>query len=496
MNPAAKYVSKKLKPLIKAVPTILHGTKDLAIKLSKLELQPGRRFFIVTGDVVAFYPNIPIRKCIDIVANMYWQKYEPSDRAKEFIQLSANPQYYYEKELELFRRCLEVGNTKLVTQFQHDLYLQLRGLAMGVADSPDLANLYGWYFEDKMDIVHHPRIPLYGRYIDDCLAIVYADSVGEALTICEQIKFDGCVIEWSASDLFQPFLDMCIYRDKNFKLQHMPYRKARNHQERIPWISHHPLDVKRGTFIGEMSRLATLSSTHHAYLEALKGLVALYVKRGYPTELVMHWLKNNITKRWTNRLSVTEHAPADVLVLKTEFNPVWNYFNATELGNTIFGYWREWLTRAEAGNLSHSEGFPRVPSQYTSDVVATRGLMAAVSDDGARVLVPDIRQVNILQKRVITSRKRTRNLLDLSSLWKNTVLLELDRRVLSNQDSNRQVSIPIDDTIARMHSLQMGESHISSRKRETDDVSDNETSYGLYAIKRRRSPGGNWWKSG
>src|SRR5205085_1794490 len=58
MNPAATYVSKKLKPIIKLTPTIIHGTKDLAIKFSQLKLQQSCTWYIVTGDVVAFYPNI------------------------------------------------------------------------------------------------------------------------------------------------------------------------------------------------------------------------------------------------------------------------------------------------------------------------------------------------------------------------------------------------------------------------------------------------------
>src|SRR6202050_3927005 len=73
----------------------------------------------------------------------------------------------------------------------------------------------------------------------------------------------------------------------------MPYRKAQSHQERIPWISHHPLDVKRGTFIGEMSRLATISSLHSTYCDAIKSLAALYIARGYPSDLVYHWLSIN-----------------------------------------------------------------------------------------------------------------------------------------------------------------------------------------------------------
>jgi hypothetical protein len=156
------------------------------------------------------------------------------------------------REYELFERCLLTGNTNLITQFDNKVYKQLVGLAMGVADSPDLANLYGWHFERKCNVLKSPVIPFYGRYIDDCLAIVYADSEIEALNIVADIQFDNCVIEWNASDFSQPFLDMLIYKDQYGRLQHMPYRKSRNHLERIPWISHHPLDVKRGTFIGEI----------------------------------------------------------------------------------------------------------------------------------------------------------------------------------------------------------------------------------------------------
>ena len=43
-NPAAKYISKKLKPLIEAAPTILKGTKDLAQKLSKVNLDTNRQW--------------------------------------------------------------------------------------------------------------------------------------------------------------------------------------------------------------------------------------------------------------------------------------------------------------------------------------------------------------------------------------------------------------------------------------------------------------------
>ena len=145
--------------------------------------------------------------------------------------------------------------------------------------------MYGYYFERRSRVLEHPNIFYYGRYIDDCLAIVYAENNLEAIELLSSlIQFDNCVIEWAKPGSSQPFLDMLLYQDGNNELQHMPYRKAGNHQERIPWISAHPYDVKRGTFLGEMSRMAVLSSKEEHYNEALRGLVSLYIHRGYPAD--------------------------------------------------------------------------------------------------------------------------------------------------------------------------------------------------------------------
>ena len=429
-NPAAKYVSVCLKSLIKETPTVINGTKDLAIKLSKLKLLPNRQYFIVTGDVVAFYPSIPIKKCCDIVAQLWW---EHRFGEKEASDLTETELY----EAQVFTECLLVGNTELITQFQEKLYLQLRGLAMGVADSPDLANLYGWYFERNAQVTSHPAIAYYGRYIDDCLAIVYASSKAEALNHLKIVAFDDCVIEWEASDQFQVFLDMTIYRDEHNMLQHMPYRKSLSHQERIPWISHHPLDVKRGTFIGEMSRLATLSSLKSHYLDAVKGLVALYIKRGYPEEHVLKWLKDNIATRWEKRLNEDVRRHDEVLVLKSSFNTAWNYFSATELGNTILGFWRDWLTHAEAN--TYNIHFPRF-SESTGDLETSADLEVQLTGSTGPYRLPDIRKIGILNRRMIVSRKRTRNLFDLTNLWKREVLLKLDQVVLEDNHTHDDTS--------------------------------------------------------
>ena len=278
---------------------------------------------------------------------------------------------------------------------------------MGVSSSPTLANLFGWFFERECKILEHPNIIFYGRYIDDCLAIVYADSEVEALSIVNKVKISTCTIEWNSDQASQPFLDMLLFKDEFNQLQHKPYRKIGSHQERIPWISHHPLDVKRGTFIGEMSRLSTLSSEISSYKDAMQSLVALYITRGYPSDLVSHWLKDNITERWNKRLSVVKVDKPEVLVLKSKFNTAWNYFNATELGNNILGYWREWIEHADKHQFDAE--FPWF-KETLGDVDPRSEHMLFIDEGPIGSFVPDIRKINILNRRMLVSRKRTRKI--------------------------------------------------------------------------------------
>lgn len=155
-------------------------------------------------------------------------------------------------------------------------------------------------------------------------------------------------MEWSVSEWNAPFLDMWVYIDGkgslNPSIQWHPYCKALNHHERIPFVTNHPKDVKKGAFISEMSRLAMLSSKHSHYQSALLELQLMYEARGYPTTLVTRWISDHAQKRWENRLApsrkeLQRESPVPLLVVKTEFNPVWDQFNVHELMTTIRNTW-------------------------------------------------------------------------------------------------------------------------------------------------------------
>jgi hypothetical protein len=130
--PAGKFVSKMLKPIVDRCRYVIKGTKHLAQLLSKLELDTSRKVWIVSGDIEAFYPNIPLKEAIDLMLTFYNNHYK-----------DASPE-----EREVFRRCLVVANSSVIMDFQGQCYEQLDGLAMGQAPSPDIANLWGAYFEE------------------------------------------------------------------------------------------------------------------------------------------------------------------------------------------------------------------------------------------------------------------------------------------------------------------------------------------------------------
>ena len=251
--------------------------------------------------------------------------------------------------------------------------------------------------------------------------------------------------------------------------------------ERIPWISHHPIDVKRGTFIGEMSRLAVLCSLQTHYKDAIHDLKGLYLKRGYPESLINKWIKDNITKRWNNRLinlasqqakiGSADQEDAGILVLKSHFNPVWNYFSAKELGETVLGFWDSYLEKQESPegqrSLPADFNFPLLPSGWAglgpedASKIRPEYLTSLWTSEGKKPM-PDVRKIGITKKKIIVSRKRTRNLFDLASLWKKTVISRFEKNALDPDENIEEQSSDME-----IGNLSDYEEYISNNRRNT-----------------------------
>ena len=302
---------------------------------------------------------------------------------------------------------------------------------------------YGAWFEIiQGQVLNQPRLIYYKRYIDDIFAIVTADSEQDALDFAKNlINFAGCRITWDASIATCPFLDVLVFKDPRDPehIHFTPYRKQHNHLERIPWISHHPLDVKRGTYLGEMSRLAALCSKFEYYQDAMHSLQGLYKARGYPTALTSQWTRNNLSNKWENRYdSQSRHdneteEKATFVVLKSEFNPVLNYFNAKELGDTIVSSWRRSMEMwaddkiPDAYKDDWTLGQKWIKGELEQGRLFPETVVSSKGGKDTSPKLPDVTKLNSLMRaRWLVSRRRTRNLFDLTNLWKRIVLSNVD----------------------------------------------------------------------
>jgi hypothetical protein len=172
-NPAAKYISKSLKPVLANRPYVLKGTKDMAIRLNSTNISVTRKKFLVSFDVEAFYPNIPVDDAIREVSRTWKEEMQPSLT-----------------DMAMFKMGIELACKNLVCQFNGSYFLQAKGIAMGVACSPDIANIYGAMFEEyfmDQSSTANKNVAFYGRFIDDGFMILYADNAAEALSYAKKL---------------------------------------------------------------------------------------------------------------------------------------------------------------------------------------------------------------------------------------------------------------------------------------------------------------------
>ena len=354
-NPASKVLAKTIRPYIEQCPWVIKGSKDFVKKLADVKIPQGRKAYIVSADVVAFYPSVDTKKLREIL-NIFAEKTIIPD---EMARGNHSPEWA-ERRLDYYNRLFEIALAEPVMTFNERIVCQTKGLPMGAAGSPDAANIFGIWFEFEWieKVTGNDDILFYGRYLDDIYNIVLAEGPDEALEMLSFISLGDVKLLWEPPSDQANFLDLST-RIQGDRIFHEPFVKAMSHRERIPWSSAHPLDVKKGTFSSEISRLATLCSDHTTYINQCQEAVNLYIGRGYPPALVTKWLKGQQQKRWEDRVAEksVEDPARTFFTLKTHFNEAWKSFNVGELESRIISHWRGYTpTRVAGKKRRHEEG--------------------------------------------------------------------------------------------------------------------------------------------
>ncbi len=267
-SPSAKLVSKYLKPAYAKLPWIIQSTREFVDLIGKVKLTPGKKVYMCTGDVAAMYTNIDKSKARRAAQDVFEHFKLPTGKVDALLS------------------AIDMANNHNYVEFNGRIFHQEKGLAMGTACSPDLANLALGGYEQVRKIPFRKGILLYARYIDDIFALVEAESEQEARSYCLD-HIGPLRLSWEVSDTRIHFLDVEVYISSDkASLCYKPYRKPLNHYSRIPWSSSHPKHVKKSVFSGELARLAINSSNRDNYLHAAAEFRNVLRLRGWPTEVL------------------------------------------------------------------------------------------------------------------------------------------------------------------------------------------------------------------
>ena len=127
---------------IKSSPTILLNSRMLATELLKIQVTMVQKAFMLSADVEGFHPNVPLSPIHDVVEH-------------------ATTKHHGELKGQLARELCSIANNYLVFRYGSNLFWHTNGLAIEVASSPHIANLYAAKYEQHKQSLTH--VLLYKR---------------------------------------------------------------------------------------------------------------------------------------------------------------------------------------------------------------------------------------------------------------------------------------------------------------------------------------------
>ncbi|SJL17766.1 uncharacterized protein ARMOST_21327 [Armillaria ostoyae] len=358
---ASAWVDFHIRPFLSRFDWILPDSKTFCRKLLDVRLQPGEEIWLVSGDVVSMYPNIPIEDGILQIATMLGAPSMAFSTLEEAVNLDINNKD--ELIILLLRLVLQFN----YTSFGGRTFHQVIGTAMGTALAPTYANLFLAGYEVTALVEFEHCLRFYGRFIDDTFAIIVV-SLDQVLKFQERFGnlHPNMKMEWSQSQLHLAFLDVHVSVEDvpgtvawstRREIVTRVFQKSLNAYLYIPWKSCHSVQSKKAWVKGELIRYVRISSRE----EDFKKMQVLFIQRlrdrGYPGK----WLRtvfSEVSYVIERRNALKSHSPSPpwecdsrLYVLKLTHNPVWDSIDLSPIWKTLRDAW------LECGLGRHSDRF-------------------------------------------------------------------------------------------------------------------------------------------
>lgn len=221
---ASKFLDRKLKSIMEMAPSFIGSSTDLLRTLQKSRFPP--ECVLVTADIRAMYPSIPIEDGVLAVERM----------VKRFCNCIGST--IKESEIPLVVDLLRFVMTSTYLKYKEQVYRQVKGTAMGTPAAVPYASIFVMdieltLFETRLKINPSPEyrsalfrdnertwqtdwVLLYKRFIDDLKAIFR--NMADAIHFMKQLSSMHPAIQFDvkmADDKIE-FLDVDIFKGPNF----------------------------------------------------------------------------------------------------------------------------------------------------------------------------------------------------------------------------------------------------------------------------------------
>ncbi|XP_062703744.1 uncharacterized protein LOC134286184 [Aedes albopictus] len=233
---------------------------DLAEQLKELKLRRGE--ILVSFDVVALFPSVPVTEALQSL--------------RRHLERCRVPHNHIEAYLSVAQVCMDQN----FFSFRGKFYKQTFGLSMGSKLSPLLANLFMSDLENKaLKEKLFPRV--WWRYVDDVFAPVKERYVDQTLAMLnsqhETIKF---TVEKEVEGKL-PFLDLLITKNEDNSLKFGIYRKPTSTDRYITSDSNHFGAQKQAAFHSMAHRLYNVPMESVEFKEEQERIYAAAEVNGY-----------------------------------------------------------------------------------------------------------------------------------------------------------------------------------------------------------------------
>ena len=221
----AKYLAKLLSPLSTSEYTV-SSSKEFMTTIKNVQVPSG--YHMVSFDVKSLFTNVPLKYTIGLVLEQIYNKGElvtniTRSEMKEMLLLCTKNVHF---------------------SYNHDIYIQRDGVAMGSPLGPVLAGIFMMNLERSLVPKLNVYINLWRRHVDDTITFVKIGSVEYLLSVLNnfhpKIKFTYKMeVESKLA-----FLDILLHRD-GLDIITTVYRKVTNSDVNLNWYSFCPREWKR-----------------------------------------------------------------------------------------------------------------------------------------------------------------------------------------------------------------------------------------------------------